>query len=147
MSFVSASIGSVELIGLKRGDLVPLKIIEVSKEKFISNALIIGIGGFKRVVIGYFSEDRGYETIELRAVERSAIEVVSLIGSIIRRGDNDYSAHIHVALGMKTEDNKYSSYAGHLIEGEVYPLMEIFLIRLSNIDHSTLRSVWPHRFR
>ncbi|MGC9148065.1 MAG: PPC domain-containing DNA-binding protein [Sulfolobales archaeon] len=147
MMFLSTGVKRILLLGLKEGDLFPNRFIELLRETGVRSALLLGIGGFRRALIGYFDQEKGYEKIELRVSEKKAIEVTSLLGSVIYRDDERYSLHVHVTLGMKTENNFYATYAGHLIESEVYPLLELFLIELENIDHSKLKSAWPHRYR
>ncbi len=144
---VSTNIKKIHLLGFLKGDLFPGKLIEDLKKIKVKNALILGIGGFRRVVIGYFNQEKGYEKIELSVSENEAIEVSSLVGSVIFRDDERYSIHIHVTLGLKTGDNSYASYAGHLIEGVVHPLLEIFLIEVDDINHSILKRIWPHRYK
>jgi predicted DNA-binding protein with PD1-like motif len=145
--FLLTNVKRILLFGLKEGDMLPSKFMDLLRETDVRNAVILGIGGFRRAVIGYFNLEKGYEKIELRASEKEAIEVTSLLGSVIYRDDGRYSLHIHVTLGLGTGDGSYATYAGHLIEGEVYPLLELFLLEIENIDHGKLKEIWPHRYK
>ncbi|MEZ0290002.1 MAG: DUF296 domain-containing protein [Sulfolobales archaeon] len=134
------------IAGLKENDRFPDRLIELVASKGIKIALFYGLGGFRRAKIGYFKSPSGYYELYLEAPSNTAIEAASIVGSLIKI-DNKYNYHIHVVLGIRRDADRYESYAGHLIEAEVYPVLEIYLVSLSETDPSVLREVLPHRFR
>jgi predicted DNA-binding protein with PD1-like motif len=106
-----------------------------ARELGVKNALIIGIGGFRKAEIGVFRGD-GYDTLIIESKPPHILEVANLTGNLIDLGD-DISTHIHVTLGRSHSE----LFAGHLIKAEVDPFLELFLIESS----SDLKEVFDHR--
>ena len=86
----------------------------------LSAAQVTAVGAFERATVGWFDRAaRDYRRIE---VARQC-EVLSLIGDIAL-GPGDFGkpeAHLHAVLGL--EDG--TTRGGHLLEGRVYPTLEV----------------------
>lgn len=86
----------------------------------IGAASVSAIGAFRRAVLGFFSwEQKEYERIP---VDHQA-EVVSLLGDIALK-DAQPMLHAHAVLGGRDG----SALAGHLMEGEVRPTLEVVVV-------------------
>jgi uncharacterized protein len=79
-----------------------------------------GIGAFSDVVLGFF--DRANNDYK-RIVVNEQVEVLSLIGDITFQDDVP-RIHAHVVVGKADG----TAHGGHLIEGHVFPTLEMILI-------------------
>lgn len=78
------------------------------------------IGAFQRVVLGYFERNtKKYRRIPLD----EQVEVVSLIGNVALSGNGQPKVHAHVVVGRADGQ----AYGGHLLEGIVWPTLEVVL--------------------
>ncbi len=76
-------------------------------------------GGFSELTLKYYRVDeRDYKERKIAA----QVEVVSLLGNIARL-DGEPIIHAHTTVG----DEEYRTYSGHLGEGRVRPLLEVFV--------------------
>jgi predicted DNA-binding protein with PD1-like motif len=74
-----------------------------AREQALNASQVTAIGGFERVVLGYFDrERRDYQPIPIE----EQVEVLSLIGDIVGEG---------------------SAHGGHLIEAVVWPTLEVVI--------------------
>ncbi len=79
-------------------------------------------GGFSELTLKYYRVDkRDYKERQIAA----QVEVVSLLGNVARL-DGQPIIHAHTTVG----DEEYRTYSGHLGEGRVKPLLEVFLTPL-----------------
>ncbi len=79
-------------------------------------------GGFSELTLKYYRVDkRDYKERQIAA----QVEVVSLLGNVGRL-DGQPIIHAHTTVG----DEEYRTYSGHLGEGRVKPLLEVFLTPL-----------------
>jgi predicted DNA-binding protein with PD1-like motif len=89
-----------------------------AREQSLSASQVTAIGGFERVVLGYFDRDqRDYQPIPIE----EQVEVLSLIGDIV--GDDDIKVHAHAVVGRRDG----SAHGGHLLEGVVWPTLEVVI--------------------
>jgi predicted DNA-binding protein with PD1-like motif len=103
----------------KNDDLVPL-LLRFAEDNRLNGARLSGIGAFQRVRVGYFDRDtRNYEPIEIS----EQVELLSLVGNFARK-DGKPALHAHVVVGKRDG----TAYGGHLLEGCVWPTMEIMVV-------------------
>ncbi len=94
-------------------------------ERDIRAGYFLAWGGFSELTLKYYRvNERDYKERRIEA----QVEVVSLLGNLgnIARLDGEPIIHAHTTVG----DEEYRTYSGHLGEGRVRPLMEIFLTPL-----------------
>ena len=100
----------------------------------LSAAQVTAVGAFERAVVGWFDRAaRDYRRIEVG----QQCEVLSLIGDIaLGPGDpGKPQAHLHAVLGL--EDG--TTRGGHLLEGRVYPTLEVIVREAPAELHKTYR--------
>jgi uncharacterized protein len=103
----------------KNDDVVPL-LLQFAEENNLSGARLSGIGAFHRVRLGYFDrEARKYQPVDID----EQVELLSLIGNFARK-DGKVKLHAHVIVGKRDG----SAHGGHLLEGHVWPTMEIMVV-------------------
>lgn len=148
LRFIKAKAEEIYIVRLEPGEKIPETLIRLADSEKTQFLIFYGLGGFRRARIGFFKEASGYEIVEIRSGENRAVEVASIIGSVIWNGER-YHPHIHVVLGLTYSGDvrETYSYAGHLIEAEIYPLMELFMMKVSGINIDILKDLMPHRFR
>ena len=90
-----------------------------AREQSLSASQVTAIGGFERVVLGYFDRDRrDYQPIPIE----EQVEVLALIGDIVGDGD-DVKVHVHAVVGRRDG----SAHGGHLLEAVVWPTLEVVI--------------------
>lgn len=85
----------------------------------ITAAQLTAIGAFEGAVVGWF--DRAARQYRRIAVNQQC-EVLSLVGDIALAGDEP-QVHAHAVLGLSDG----SVRGGHLLEGKVWPTLEVVL--------------------
>lgn len=106
----------------KNDDVVPL-LLRFADDNHLSGARLSGIGGFHRVRVGYFDRNtRNYEPIDIN----EQVELLSLLGNVSLK-DGKPALHVHVVVGKRDG----SAHGGHLLEGRVWPTMEIMVVETS----------------
>ncbi len=90
----------------------------------ISAAQVTAVGAFERAIVGWFDRAaKDYRRIHIR----QQCEVLSLIGDIVRDGDGDGAGqpqpHLHTVLGLHDGTTR----GGHLLEGRVWPTLEVII--------------------
>jgi predicted DNA-binding protein with PD1-like motif len=116
--------------GLKRyvlvfstGDSINDAILHFAQEHGIKSAQLSGIGGFSKVILGYFDwSTKQYNPIPVH----EQVELVALNGNVTRY-EGKPRLHAHAVIGKSDG----SAWAGHLLEGIIRPTAEIFLIETS----------------
>jgi predicted DNA-binding protein with PD1-like motif len=103
----------------------------------ISAAQVTAVGAFERAVIGWF--DRTAKDYRRITVGQQC-EVLSLIGDIaLASGADDGAArsqpHLHAVLGLFDGTTR----GGHLLEGHVWPTLEMVVRETPAQLHKTLR--------
>jgi uncharacterized protein len=80
---------------------------------------VTAVGGFERATVGWF--DRAAKQFRHIPIDEPA-EVLSLIGDVAE-GQDGPSMNLHVVLGLSDGTTR----GGHLIEGHVFPTLEVVL--------------------
>lgn len=115
--------GRILAVRLKTGDRIPEDLVEYLKDADLKSGIIIGIGGLKRAVVGFYRKGEYIEE-EIVALEGEAVELASLIGNVaVSRGE--VTLHLHATLGIRGK-----VLAGHLIEAEINPTGEVFVLEV-----------------
>ncbi len=105
----------------EKGAEVVDTIQEFAAEQRVLSSHFTGIGAFSGLVIGFFDRaKRDYN----RIVIAEQVEVLSLTGDITFENDKP-KVHAHVVVGKSDG----SAYGGHLIEGHVFPTLELILVQ------------------
>jgi predicted DNA-binding protein with PD1-like motif len=87
------------------------------RERGLRAAQVTAVGAFRRAVVGWFDRDeRDYRRIPVD----EQCEVLSLVGDIAV-GEDGPAPHVHAVLGLADGTTR----GGHLLEGEVWPTLEI----------------------
>lgn len=95
-------------------------------EKGIETASFTAIGGFGHTRLGFFNRaTRGFDEI---AVHQEPVEVLSLSGDILTSDDAALTVHGHVVVGRRDG----STAGGHLLVGEVDPILIVTLVELED---------------
>ena len=115
--------GSSYYIRMDRGDEIVSQIRDVCRREGISSATFAGIGGCQDAEIQVFRPERGeFETERVEGL----LELVSLTGNVISRGDGELSHHVHALFAYQAEDGQRIA-AGHLKSSTVLYTAEIEL--------------------
>jgi predicted DNA-binding protein with PD1-like motif len=102
------------------GDEVIGTLTEFAKEHNITAASFTAIGAFESLVLGYFDRARkDYKKIPLT----EQVEVLSLLGDIAL-ANGEPKIHAHAVVGKADA----SAHGGHLLEGRVWPTLELILV-------------------
>lgn len=116
----------------KNDDVVPL-LLQFAEENDLHGARLSGIGAFQRVRLGYFDREvRKYQPIEIN----EQVELLSLIGNFART-DGKAKLHVHVIVGKRDG----TAHGGHLLEGHVWPTMEIMVVETPAYLQRTLDEI------
>jgi hypothetical protein len=92
----------------------------VARDEGLGGSSITAIGAFRRAMLGFFDFDRkDYHRIPVE----EQCEVVSLLGNIAEAPDGP-GLHLHAVLGKRDGQ----AMAGHLLEAEVHPTLEVMVI-------------------
>jgi hypothetical protein len=107
-------------IVLETGDEAMACLTQVAQKEGITAAQFTAIGAFASATLGYFDwQTKEYQ----RNPVGEQVEVASLTGDIALGSDGKPSLHIHCVLGRRDG----SALAGHLLEGQVRPTLEVIL--------------------
>jgi len=120
--------GRIIFLRLESGARLPQAIDEELRKQGIGFAMIQGIGGLKWARLAVFSpEEKKYYSTDVEPEPGRTLELLSLSGNSVLGPDNTYYTHIHAV----TAAAPGKIYGGHVIEAEVDPLAEIFIIELT----------------
>jgi predicted DNA-binding protein with PD1-like motif len=95
---------------------------EFARTEKIAAARVSGIGGFSRVILGYFDMARK-EYLPVPVEEQ--VEVVAFLGNL-SLFEGKPRLHAHVTIGRRDG----AAMAGHLLEARVQPTLELMLVAL-----------------
>jgi uncharacterized protein len=110
---------STFVVILEPGEEAMSTLTAFARDQSLTASQVTAIGGFERVVVGYFDRDRReYQPIPIRR----QVEVLSLVGDIVGDGD-DLKLHAHVVVGQSDG----SAHGGHLMEAIVWPTLEVVI--------------------
>jgi predicted DNA-binding protein with PD1-like motif len=103
-----------------KGDEAVEQLRAFAEREHLSAASFTGIGAFSDVKLGFFDRDRkDYEPIPIA----EQVEVLTLAGDIAMK-DGEPQVHAHVVVGKADG----TAWGGHLLEGHVWPTLEVVLV-------------------
>ena len=104
----------------EKGDEVIETLRRFANEQRLLASHFTAIGALSDVVIGFFDPaKKQYKKTPIR----EQVEVLSLTGGITFEGDVP-KIHAHIVLGKADG----TAYGGHLLEGHVFPTIELILV-------------------
>ena len=104
----------------EKGDEVIETLRRFANEQRLLASHFTAIGALSNAVIGFFDPaKKQYKKIPIR----EQVEVLSLTGGITFEGDVP-KIHAHIVLGKADG----TAYGGHLLEGHVFPTIELILV-------------------
>jgi len=129
---VISSSGRVIFLRLSSGARIPQAIDSELEKQGVNFAMIQGIGGLRWARLAVFSpEEKKYYPVDFEPKENRTIELLSLSGNSVLGPDNSYYTHLHAVIALSPKE----IYGGHVIEAEIDPLGEIFIVELTgNIE-------------
>jgi predicted DNA-binding protein with PD1-like motif len=101
------------------GDEAVAALTQFARAERLEASQITAVGGFERATVGWF--DRTAKQFRHILVDEPS-EVLSLIGDVAE-GEDGPSLNVHVVLGLSDGTTR----GGHLIEGQVFPTLEIIV--------------------
>jgi predicted DNA-binding protein with PD1-like motif len=103
-----------------KGDEAVEQLRTFAEREQLTAASFTGIGAFSDVTLGFFDRGRkDYKRIPLR----EQVEVLTLAGDIAVE-DGGPQVHAHVVVGKADG----TAWGGHLLEGHVWPTLEVILV-------------------
>ncbi len=111
--------GHTSSLIFETGDRVVETLEAHARRAGMKAAHLVALGAFESATLAYFDWKKK-EYIEIPVNEQ--VEVASLVGNIGTQ-DGAPAVHIHCVLGRRDG----STIAGHLVEAEVRPTLELFL--------------------
>jgi predicted DNA-binding protein with PD1-like motif len=99
------------------GDEAVAALTQFARAERLEASQVTAVGGFERATVGWF--DRAARTFRHIPVDEPS-EVLSLIGDVAEAEDGP-SLNLHVVLGLSDGTTR----GGHLIEGRVFPTLEV----------------------
>jgi uncharacterized protein len=113
------------------GDEAFAELTEFVQTERLEAAQITAVGAFERATVGWF--DREAKQYRHILVEEQC-EVLSLLGDVAK-GEEGPVVHVHVVLGLSDGTTR----GGHLIEGRVFPTLEVVLREIPTSMHKVMR--------
>ena len=114
--------GEQYVLRLDEGEEAVATIREFLTEHGILAGYFVAWGGFSRLRLEYFSP--GQRAFKEWLLDRQ-VEVASLLGNIACQEGRPV-IHAHLTVG----DEDFRTYSGHLAEGTVRPMLEVFVVPL-----------------
>jgi predicted DNA-binding protein with PD1-like motif len=100
-----------------KGDGAVAGLTDLARREGLAAGQLTAVGGFRRATLGYFDpEAKDYREIPVD----EQVEVLSLVGDLAEE-DGQPAVHAHAVLGRADG----STVGGHLLEGEVWPTLEV----------------------
>lgn len=113
------------VVVLDPGDEVMTVLCAFAADQHLTGAQVTAVGAFERAVVGWFDrEARDYRPIRVG----QQCEVLSLVGDVALGADGP-QPHLHAVLGLPDG----STRGGHLLEGRVWPTLEV-VVRETHAD-------------
>ena len=101
------------------GDEAVATLQQFARAEQLEASQVTAVGGFERATVGWF--DRAARQFRHIPVDEPS-EVLSLIGDVAESQDGP-SLNLHVVLGLSDGTTR----GGHLIEGRVFPTLEVIV--------------------
>ena len=107
------------VVVLDPGDEAVAALSEFSRREGLSAAQVTAIGAFESAAVGWY--DRRRQHYRRIAIDEQC-EVLSLTGDVAL-GADEAQLHVHAVLGLADG----STRGGHLLEGRVWPTLEVMI--------------------
>lgn len=108
------------VVVLASGEEVKATLLSFAASEQIGGASFVGFGAFARAVVAYFDWERK-AGIPIQIPQQ--VEVLSLVGDIVRGERGGPDLHAHTVLGLPDGTTR----GGHLMEGHVRPTLDVTL--------------------
>ncbi|MFF8996287.1 PPC domain-containing DNA-binding protein [Streptomyces sp. NPDC014983] len=116
---VQESPGAVYVVVFRAGEEALAGITEFVRDRDLGASQVTAVGAFSQATVGWFDcEAKDYRRIPVD----EQCEVLSLLGDIAR-GDQGPTPHLHAVLGLSDGTTR----GGHLLEGKVWPTLEVIV--------------------
>lgn len=107
------------VVVLEVGDEAVAALSAFGREHGLEAAQVTAVGAFERAVVGWFDRERkDYKRLPVD----EQCEVLSLVGDIAG-SDKGPQLHLHAVLGLSDGTTR----GGHLLEGHVWPTLEVII--------------------
>ena len=111
---------TTHVLVFEKGDEVVEQVRAFADQVQLTAASFTAIGAFSDVTLGFFERERkDYKRIPLT----EQVEVLTLAGDIALK-DGEPQVHAHVVVGKADG----TAWGGHLLEGHVWPTLELVLV-------------------
>ena len=118
------------IVVLDPGDEAMAVLSCFAADQNLTGAQVTAVGAFERATVGWFDRDaKDYRPIPVD----QQCEVLSLVGDVAIGSDGP-QPHLHAVLGLPDG----STRGGHLMEGHVWPTLEVIIRE----THTTLRKTY-----
>lgn len=108
------------VVVLDAGDEAFGELSGFARDHGLTAAQVTAIGAFERATVGWFDRTaQEYRPIHLGG----QCEVLSLVGDIAEGADGKPQPHLHAVLGLPDGHTR----GGHLLEGHVWPTLEVII--------------------
>ncbi|MGP8002110.1 MAG: PPC domain-containing DNA-binding protein [Streptosporangiaceae bacterium] len=101
------------------GDEALATLQQFARSERLEASRVSAVGGFERAVVGWF--DARTRTFRHIPIDEPS-EVLSLLGDVAE-GEDGPNLNLHVVLGLSDGTTR----GGHLIEGHVFPTLEVIV--------------------
>jgi hypothetical protein len=128
---VQAGPDTVVVAVLDPGDDAVAALSDLARERRLASSQITAVGAFERAVVGWF--DRAEKEYRRIPIDEQC-EVLSLVGDIAESADGP-QLHTHAVLGLSDGTTR----GGHLLEGLVWPTLEVVIRESPTPLHKTSR--------
>lgn len=116
----SAKTAKTIVVALGKGEEAVAVLAELVRARRLGAGRVTAVGGFSRATLGYFDrERRTYLPIPVT----DQVEVLSLVGDIADDEHGAPTVHLHAVVGARDG----SVRGGHLLEGHVWPTLEVVI--------------------
>ncbi|WP_432133683.1 MULTISPECIES: PPC domain-containing DNA-binding protein [unclassified Streptomyces] len=116
---VQGAPGAVFVVVLDEGEEAVGALTRFAREQSLGASQVTAVGAFSRAAVGWF--DRGEKDYRRIPVDEQC-EVLSLLGDIAV-GEDGPTPHLHAVLGLSDGTTR----GGHLLEGRVWPTLEVIV--------------------
>jgi uncharacterized protein len=111
---------TVHIAVLSEGDEAVEALTGLVRDERVEAAQVSAVGAFERATLGWF--DRGAKDYRRIEVDEQC-EVLALTGDVALGPDGKPGLHAHVVVGLRDGTTR----GGHLLEGHVWPTLEVVL--------------------
>jgi hypothetical protein len=112
--------GRTLAVVLAKGEEAMAVLKKVALGEKLGTSRITAVGGFARAKLGYFDREQ-HKYLPIAVAEQA--EVLSLVGDVADDENGAPTVHLHAVLGLRDG----STRGGHLLEGEVWPTLEVII--------------------